>query len=106
MGTRRICPTVRERNALTQVEPLLEGLTTKFLLADRGYDGAGVMRAIASAGAKKHIVPLRSNKASRRKFEASLSKECKAIYKVGEKLPGFHKARVCHQIVSINGNIG
>jgi transposase len=39
-----------QRNDITQIDPLLDGLKAKYVLADKGYDGQRVMDAIAATG--------------------------------------------------------
>ena len=47
-----------ERNDITQIKGLLEGLKSNYALADKGYDGQRAMNVIATAGAKP-VVPRR-----------------------------------------------
>ncbi|WP_292162314.1 transposase [Mesorhizobium sp.] len=58
-----------ERNDITQIEGLLEGLKTGHVLADKGYDGQRAMDAIAAADAKP-VVPRRKTTATWRTFDA------------------------------------
>ena len=61
-----------ERNDITQIEGLLEGLKAGHVLADKGYDGQRAMDAIAATGAKP-VVPRRTTTASWRSFDAAES---------------------------------
>ena len=47
----RILLTGGERNDITQIEPLLEGIRTGFVLADKGYDAQPAIDAAAASGA-------------------------------------------------------
>jgi transposase len=58
-----------ERNDITQIEPLLDGLKAAHVLADKGYDGQRAMDAIAAMGAKP-VVPRRTTTAKWRSFDA------------------------------------
>ena len=51
-----------ERNDITQIEGLLEGLRAGNVLAEKGYDGQRAMDAIAAVGAKP-VVPRRTTTA-------------------------------------------
>jgi transposase len=79
-----------ERNDITQIEPLLEGLKADFVLADKGYDGARAMQAIAATGAKP-VVPRRSTTASWRKFDAFLYKDRNAVERFFSKIKHFRR---------------
>jgi transposase len=63
-----------ERNDITQIEPLLQGLRAGHVLADKGYDGQRAMDAIAASGAKP-VVPRRTTTASWRTFDATIYKD-------------------------------
>jgi len=65
-----------QRNDITQIEGLLEGLKTGHVLADKGYDGQRAMDAIAAAEAKP-VVPRRKTTATWRTFDAALYKGAK-----------------------------
>src|SRR3546814_2362389 len=63
-----------ERNDITQIEGLLDGLQARHVLADKGYDGQRAMGAIAASGAKP-VVPRRRTTAQWRSFDSHLYKE-------------------------------
>src|SRR3546814_12589031 len=63
-----------ERNDITQIEGLLDGLQARHVLADKGYDGQRAMGAIAASGAKP-VVPRRRTTAPWRSFDSHLYKE-------------------------------
>lgn len=79
-----------QRNDVTQIEPLLDGLKAHFVLADKGYDGARAMPAIAATGATP-VVPRRSTTASWRKFDAFLYKDWNAMERFFSKLKHFRR---------------
>src|SRR3546814_7475828 len=58
-----------ERNDITQIEGLLDGLQARHVLADKGYDGQRAMGAIAASGAKP-VVPRRRTTAQWRSFRS------------------------------------
>ena len=60
-----------ERNDITQIEALLEGMTAGHVLADKGYDGQRAMDAIAATGAKP-VVPRRTTTAQWRSFDTTI----------------------------------
>lgn len=82
--------TGRQRNDITQIEPLLDGLKAEFVLADEGYDGARAMDAIAANGATP-VVPRRSTTASWRKFDAALYKDRNAVERFFSKPKHFRR---------------
>ena len=84
----RIILTGGERNDITQIEPLLDGLKTSFVLADKGYDGQRTIDAIAAAGAIP-VVPRRTCTATRRPFDPILYKERNLIERLFNKLKHF-----------------
>jgi transposase len=79
-----------QRNDITQIEPLLNGLKADYVLADKGYDGQRAMDAIAGAGAKP-IVPRRTTTASWRSFDAILYKDRNLIERFFGKIKHFRR---------------
>lgn len=51
-----------ERNDITQIEPLLQGMKAEHVLADKGYDGQRAKDTIAASGAKP-VAPRRTTTA-------------------------------------------
>jgi transposase len=84
----RLILTGGERNDITQIEPLLEGIRTNFVLADKGYDGQRALDAIAAAGAIP-VIPRRSCTTTRRPFDPTLYKERNLIERFFNKLKHF-----------------
>lgn len=79
-----------ERNDITQIEPLLEGLNAGHVLADKGYDGQRAMDAIAATGAKP-VVPRRSTTATWRSLDAAIYKERNLIERFFSKIKHFRR---------------
>ena len=86
----RLILTGGQRNDITQIEPLLDGLKADFVLADKGYDGARAMEAIAATGATP-VVPRRSITASWRTFDAYLYKDRNAVERFFSKIKHFRR---------------
>src|SRR3546814_13696308 len=80
-----------ERNDITQIEGLLDGLQARHVLADKGYDGQRAMGAIAASGAKP-VVPRRRTTAQWRSFDSHLYKERNLIERFFHKLK--HSRRI------------
>lgn len=79
-----------ERNDITQIEGLLDGLRAEHVLADKGYDGQRAMNAIAAAGARP-VVPRRATTAQWRSFDPHLYKERNLIERFFNKLKHFRR---------------
>ena len=79
-----------ERNDITQIEALLDGLQTSLVLADKGYDGQRAMKAIAATGAKP-VVPRRRTTAQWRSFDATLYKDRNLIERFFNKIKHFRR---------------
>ena len=79
-----------ERNDITQIEGLLDGLQAGHVLADKGYDGQRAMDAIAASGAKP-VVPRRSTTAQWRSFDPHLYKERNLIERFFSKIKHFRR---------------
>ena len=79
-----------ERNDITQIEPLLDGLKARHVLADKGYDGQRAMTAIAAAGASP-VVPRRRTTAQWRSFDAVLYKDRNLIERFFNKIKHFRR---------------
>src|SRR3546814_15790390 len=79
-----------ERNDITQIEGLLDGLQARHVLADKGYDGQRAMGAIAASGAKP-VVPRRRTTAQWRSFDSHLYKERNLIEPFFNKIKHFRR---------------
>jgi transposase len=79
-----------ERNDITQIEPLLEGLKAGHVLADKGYGGQRAMDAIAAAGAKP-VVPRRTTTAKWRSFHATMYRDRNLIERFFGKIKHFRR---------------
>ncbi len=79
-----------ERNDITQIEGLLDGLQASHVLADKGYDGQRAMDAIAASGAKP-VVPRRTTTARWRSFDATLYKDRNLIERFFNKIKHFRR---------------
>jgi transposase len=86
----RILVTGGERNDITQIEPLLEGIRAGFVLADKGYDGQRAIAAIAAAGAIP-VIPRRTCTAARRPFDPILYKERNLIERFFSRIKHFRR---------------
>ncbi|NML13004.1 transposase [Sphingobium sp. AR-3-1] len=86
----RFILTGSERNDITQIEGLLEGLTAGHLLADKGYDGQCAMDAIAAEGAKP-VVLRRTITISRRSFDAAIYKDRNLTERFFSKIKYFRR---------------
>src|SRR3546814_13372179 len=67
-----------ERNDITQIEGLLDGLQARHVLADKGYDGQRAMGAIAASGATPDV-PRRRPTAPARRCDSHLYKTSNPI---------------------------
>nr|WP_317154003.1 IS5 family transposase [Sphingopyxis indica] len=79
-----------ERNDITQIEGLLDGLRADHVLADKGYDGQRAMKAIAATGAQP-VVPRRTTTAQWRAFDATLYKDRNLIERFFNKIKHFRR---------------
>lgn len=79
-----------ERNDITQIEPLLNGLKPSHVLADKGYDGQRAVDAITAAGAMP-VVPRRTTTATWRSFDRELYKQRNLIERLFSKIKHFRR---------------
>jgi transposase len=79
-----------ERNDITQIEGLLDGLRAGHVLADKGYGGQRAMDAIAAAGAKP-VIPRRTTTAQWRTFDATIYKDRNLIERFFSKIKHFRR---------------
>ena len=79
-----------ERNDITQIEALLDGIQAKYVLADKGYDGQRAMDAIARSGARP-VVPRRTTTASWRSLDKQLYCERNLIERFFSKIKHFRR---------------
>lgn len=79
-----------QRNDITQIEQLLDGLRAGHVIADKGYDGARALKAVTSAGAIP-VIPRRKTTAQWRRFDATLYKERNLIERFFNKIKHFRR---------------
>jgi len=79
-----------ERNDITQIEALLDGLQAGHVLADKGYDAQRAITAIKLAGAIP-VIPRRKTTAQWRRFDAVLYKERNLIERFFNKIKHFRR---------------
>src|SRR3546814_16618260 len=79
-----------ERNDITQIEGLLDGLQARHVLADKGYDGQRAMGAIAASGAQP-VVPRRRTTAQWRSFDSHLYQERNLIERILNKIKNLRR---------------
>lgn len=79
-----------ERNDITQIEPLFDGLKASHVLADKGYDGQRATDAIAATGVKP-VVPRRTTTATWRSFDATIYKDRNLIERFFSKIKHFRR---------------
>lgn len=77
-----------ERNDITQIEPLLDGLKASYVMADKGYDGQRAMNAIAATGATP-VVPRMITTEKWRSFDTALYKDRNLIERFFSKIKHF-----------------
>ena len=86
----RIILTGGQRNDITQIEPLLDGLQADYVLADKGYDGQCAINTIAWAGAKP-VVPRRKTTATWRVFDKDHYKDRNTIERFFSHIQHFRR---------------
>lgn len=86
----RILVTGGERNDITQIEPLLEGISAGFVLADKGYDAQRAIDAARASGAIP-VIPRRKTTAMRRPFDPILYKERNLIERFFNRIKHFRR---------------
>jgi transposase len=86
----RLLLTGGERNDITQIEPLLDGIRTAFVLADKGYDAQRAIDAANASGAIP-VIPRRTTTATRRPFDTALYKERNLIERFFSKIKHFRR---------------
>ena len=79
-----------ERNDLTQIEGLLDGLRAGHVLSHKGYDAQRAMDAIAATGAKP-VIPRRTTTAQWRTFDATIYKDRNLIERFFSKIKHFRR---------------
>jgi transposase len=77
-------------NGCTQADRLLENVKTEHVIADQGYDSAGVLRKIEELGAVA-VVPPRSNRKVQREYDRDLYKRRNLIERTFNKLKRFRR---------------
>jgi transposase len=82
----RIRLTTGNASDYPQALPLLEGLTIHTVIADRGYDGDAVLRAIPNP-----VIPPKKNRKVQRPYDEHLYKERHLIERIFLHLKNFRR---------------
>jgi transposase len=86
----RFVITAGQVNDATQAELLLEGVRTRCVIADRGYDGEKVLKKVKELGALA-VIPPRSNRKVQREYDREIYKERNLIERAFNKLKRFRR---------------
>ena len=86
----RFIITAGQVNDQTQADPLLEGVQTECVIADRGYDSERILEKIEELGAVA-VIPPRSNRKEQREYDRKLYKERNLIERAINKLKRFRR---------------
>ena len=86
----RFVLTAGQVNDATQADPLLEGVQTECVIADRGYDSERVLEKIEERGAVA-VIPPKSNRKEQREYDKELYKQRNLIERTINKLKRFRR---------------
>jgi len=86
----RMIITAGNRNDITQVEKLTQGLCASYLLADKGYDGKSALEAAKAIGAQA-VIPQRKGAKTMRKFDTEIYKARHLIENLFAALKQFRR---------------
>lgn len=89
----RFVLTAGQANDAPQAESLLEvleGLTTRCVIADRGYDSQKIIEKVEQIGAKA-VIPPKSNRRVQRDYDKELYKQRNLIERTFNKLKRFRR---------------
>jgi len=78
------------RNDITQVAKLIQGLCASYLLADKGYDGKKTLEAAKAIGAQA-VIPQRKGAKTTRQFDADIYKAGHLIENLSAALKQFRR---------------
>jgi len=79
-----------QRNDCTQALPLLDGLKSEYVLADKGYDSNEIVNAVIESGAIP-VIPPRSSRNIQRSYDKEIYKERNLIERSFNKLKHWRR---------------
>lgn len=86
----RFVITAGQANDATQAERLLEGVRTRCVIADKGYDTEKLLEGIKELGAST-VIPPRSNRKVKREYDRELYKQRNLIERAFNRLKRFRR---------------
>jgi len=74
----------------TQAIQLIEGQSSEYVVADKGYDSQAIIDVIENSGAKS-VIPQRSRRKTKREYDHHIYKERNVIERMFNKLKQFRR---------------
>jgi transposase len=86
---------------ITQAHPLLEGLSTKAVIGDKGYDADALVARIHAMGAQA-VIPPRSNRTQQRAYDRHLYKDRNLVERFFNRIKQFRRIATRYEKLARN----
>lgn len=97
----KIILTGGERHDCTQALSLINGRTSRYVIADKGYDTDSIVQAIKENGCEA-VIPPKRNRTNQRLFNRSVYKDRNKIERMFSKLKQFRRVATRYERKSCN----
>ncbi|WP_419534572.1 IS5 family transposase [Endozoicomonas sp.] len=84
-----------------QANALIEGLSTDFILADKGYDSNAFIKAVEMSGAQP-VIPPKRNRLNQRAYDKEVYKERNLVERLFQKLKNFRRVATRYERLARN----
>ena len=86
---------------ITQAHTLIEGLNTKAVVADKGYDADALVMRIHAAGAQA-VIPPRSHRTEQRAYDRHLYKDRNLVERFFNRIKQFRRIATRYEKLAQN----
>jgi len=97
----RLLLTAGQASEYGQSLPLIEGFSTDYVLADKGYDSNEFIDAVEQAGAEP-VIPPKKNRVVQRDYDEHLYKERNLVERFFQKIKHFRRVATRYERLAIN----
>ena len=93
--------TAGQRHDLTQAEPLLAGIATTAVVADKGYDADWLVAQVESGGAEA-VIPPKRNRLTPRTYDANLYADRNKVERLFGRLKHYRRVATRYEKLGRN----
>ncbi len=88
-----------------QVNALIKGLISDFILADKGYDANAFIKSVEMSEAQP-VIPPKSNRLNQRAYDKEVYKERNLVERLFQKLKNFRRVATRYERAQFSLSVG